>query len=62
MLPQQFLDRMKEMLGDEYDAFLASFEQEKYQALRLNALKRNTDGCSAAEAIWQRYIITVLLI
>ncbi len=49
MLPQQFLDRMQEMLGEESAAFLATFEQEKYQALRLNALKKNMDGCSAAE-------------
>lgn len=38
------------MLGDEYEAFLESFEQEKYQALRLNALKIDADGRSAAEA------------
>lgn len=39
MLPQDFKNRMKEMLGNEYDAFLASYENEKYQALRLNPLK-----------------------
>ena len=27
-LPEQFLDRMKEQLGDEYGAFLASYEKE----------------------------------
>ena len=37
------------MLGEEYDAFLDSFSQEKYQALRLNALKRNQKGESAAQ-------------
>lgn len=39
MLPQDFLNRMQEMLEDEYEAFLESYESEKYQALRLNPLK-----------------------
>lgn len=39
MLPEQFLDRMQGMLGAEYEAFLETFSQEKYQALRLNGLK-----------------------
>lgn len=43
MLPEKFLERMQEMLGDEYEAFLASFERENYQALRINPLKKN-DG------------------
>lgn len=44
MLPEQFLDRMKGMLGVEYEAFLESFSQEKYQALRLNGLKVALNG------------------
>lgn len=47
MLPEQFLDRMEKMLGNEYEAFVESFAKEKYQALRLNALKVNCDGISA---------------
>lgn len=39
MLPQPFVDRMKEMLGSEYEAFEACFDREKYQALRFNTLK-----------------------
>ncbi len=39
MLPQPFLKRMQGLLGSEYEEFLASFEHEKYQALRLNPLK-----------------------
>lgn len=39
MLPQAFLERMKETLKDEYEAFLSSFDKEKYQALRVNTLK-----------------------
>lgn len=39
MLPQEFKDRMKLMLGNEYPAFLQSFEEPAYQALRVNPLK-----------------------
>lgn len=39
MLPQEFLDRMQQMLGEEYPAFLESYEEERYQALRVNELK-----------------------
>ena len=39
MLPQDFINRMQKMLGNEYNAFLESYENEKYQALRLNPLK-----------------------
>lgn len=39
MLPQPFIDRMKEMLGNEYEEFEACFDREKYQALRFNTLK-----------------------
>lgn len=38
-LPQDFLDRMKRMLGEEYPEFLASYENGRYQALRLNPKK-----------------------
>lgn len=44
MLPQEFLDRMKEMLGEEYPAFLDSYEREKYQALRINTLKTKKEA------------------
>ncbi len=48
MLPEQFRIRMKEMLGAEYEAFIQSFEQEKYQALRINPLKnKNTEKIHA---------------
>ncbi len=40
MLPEKFLARMREMLGGEYDTFVQSFEKEKYQALRINPLKK----------------------
>ena len=39
MLPQDFLHRMEQMLGEEYPAFLESYEKERYQSLRVNTLK-----------------------
>lgn len=38
-LPQDFMIRMQDMLGEAYPAFLRSYEEEKVQALRVNALK-----------------------
>ncbi|MDE6365832.1 MAG: RsmF rRNA methyltransferase first C-terminal domain-containing protein [Lachnospiraceae bacterium] len=38
-LPQEFMGRMQDMLGEAYPAFLRSYEDEKAQALRVNALK-----------------------
>lgn len=49
MLPELFLKRMQEMLGDEYPAFLESYDKDRYQAMRLNALKIRKDGRSAAD-------------
>ena len=43
MLPQLFLDRMKQMLEEEYPAFLNSYEDARYQALRINPSKTDTD-------------------
>lgn len=51
MLPEAFLNRMRQMLGSEYEVFLAALEGEKYQALRLNPLKRGRQGETAAEAL-----------
>ena len=39
MLPTLFVERMKNMLGDEYEAFEDSYAREKIQALRFNPLK-----------------------
>jgi NOL1/NOP2/sun family putative RNA methylase len=38
-LPQDFLVKMKELLQDEYEAFLQSYEENKAQGLRVNTLK-----------------------
>ena len=39
MLPEKFLERMKNQLGEEYEAFLASLERPRAVALRFNPLK-----------------------
>lgn len=39
MLPEDFLDRMKQQLGEEYPAFLESLERPRAVALRFNPLK-----------------------
>ena len=49
MFPEAFLDRMSGLLGEEYGAFYDALKQERHQALRLNALKRDENGRSAAE-------------
>ncbi len=38
-LPIQFLKRMKEMLGTEYEEFLASYNKERAYGMRINTLK-----------------------
>ncbi len=39
MLPIDFVNRMKEMLGEEYAAFETGYEKPRFQALRFNPLK-----------------------
>ncbi|MEE1257147.1 MAG: RsmB/NOP family class I SAM-dependent RNA methyltransferase [Lachnospiraceae bacterium] len=41
-LPQEFEKRMQDMLGEAYPAFLHSYEENKYQALRVNPWKAET--------------------
>lgn len=47
MLPAEFLNRMKEMLGQEYEAFRDSMQEESFRALRVNPIK-NAEGWAAA--------------
>ena len=48
-LPKDFTNRMQDMLGDEFPAFLQSYENTNHQALRVNRLKGNVEdflsGC-----------------
>lgn len=41
-LPEAFCARMKMMLGDDYDAFLSSYDRPSTPSLRLNPLKKNS--------------------
>lgn len=43
MLPENFLERIREMLGEEYPLFLQSYEEESCHALRINTLKCNRE-------------------
>lgn len=42
-LPQEFLDRMRALLKDEYEDFVKEFSKEKHQGLRINTLKSDAD-------------------
>ena len=53
MFPEEFLKRMEQMLGGEYEDFLSALKQEPYQALRLNSLKKDADGERAATVLTQ---------
>ena len=50
MLPEAFLDRMKQQLGEEYPAFLESLERPRAVALRFNPLKGERTALSFVEA------------
>ena len=42
-LPQSFLDSMKEILGEDYEAFLTGFDGQRQYGLRVNTLKMNLE-------------------
>lgn len=42
MFPQAFEERMKRLLGEEYEAFAASYDRPRNVGLRLNPLKTHT--------------------
>lgn len=43
-LPIAFEKRMQDMLGEAYPAFVQSYEEERYQALRVNPLKADRES------------------
>ncbi len=43
MLPEKFLERMQDMLGEEYSRFLQSYDREEYHSLRVNTRKSNSE-------------------
>ncbi|GAW92613.1 RsmB/NOP family class I SAM-dependent RNA methyltransferase [Calderihabitans maritimus] len=38
-LPEKFLERMEQLLGEEYKAFIASYREPRHYGLRVNTLK-----------------------
>ena len=46
-LPQEFLTRMQDMLGDEFDAFLTSYDAPRTAGLRVNTKKCRTEDFAA---------------
>ena len=42
-LPEKFLTRMRERLGEEYPAFLSSYQKPPYKGLRVNTLKLSAE-------------------
>ena len=55
MLPEAFLERMKNQLGEEYEAFLLSLERPRAVALRYNPLKGDapTMDFTQAKVSWE---------
>ncbi len=43
LLPEDFKNKMKNLLKDEYDNFLKGYENENYYSLRINTLKANKE-------------------
>ena len=50
MLPEAFLERMKNQLGQEYEAFLQSLERPRAVALRYNPLKGDAPAMDFTQA------------
>lgn len=47
LLPEKFLQRMKNMLKDDYEIFLAEYKNKPYKGLRVNTLKCDTEKLKA---------------
>ena len=59
VLPKDFEEKMKRLLKDEWDAFIDCYENGKYQALRINALKLHPDNESKKES-FHHFILGML--
>ncbi len=44
MLPQRFKERMKSVLGEEYEPFIRALEDEAVKGLRVNLIKNSTEA------------------
>jgi NOL1/NOP2/sun family putative RNA methylase len=64
ILPKNFTKKMQDMLGDEWTQFLECYENDRYQALRLNPLKKGLTAelrasllqnfCAEKQVPWER--------
>ena len=54
-LPKEFLERMQQMLGDEYEAFLASYTEPRRPGLRVNLLKKGSEDTSELAAVLSHF-------
>ena len=60
-LPAAFTERMKQMLGREYDAFIASYDKERSQGLRVNGLKTDPGpyaGCKCSDESCEEWVFS----
>lgn len=39
MLPEEFLQEMQDLLGDEYEEFIKSYDRKRYHGLEININK-----------------------
>ncbi|MBE6927716.1 MAG: RNA methyltransferase [Ruminococcaceae bacterium] len=55
MLPNEFLQRMQRLLGEEYDDFLASYERPRNMGIRLNPQKQSKESLQfcAEQVPWE---------
>lgn len=44
MLPEEFCSRMRKMLGEEYPAFLESYEGKRYQGPAVESIEGEPGG------------------
>ncbi len=54
-LPEEFVRRMKDTLGEEYPEFESALFSERYRGLRVNPLKKNISGKAATEEYPSEY-------
>lgn len=51
-LPQEFLERMQSMLGEEYDDFMKTYEEPRRFGLRVNTLKVSAEEFEHRANLW----------
>lgn len=55
-LPGAFAERMKELLGPEYEQFTDTYQQSPYGGIRANTLKITVDGLrERSPSPWSRF-------